>query len=73
MFNKTLSLEVPKMKLVEFANIAASLLAVSSESALLTNLAIFSSPGISPGRAIVLPPASAFALALPAASALSKC
>ena len=32
---------------------------------------IFSSPGQSPGRAIVLPPASALALA--AASALTKC
>ena len=36
---------------------------------------IFSSPGRSPGRAIVLPPASALALksALAAASALAKC
>ena len=32
---------------------------------------LFSSPGRSPGRAIVLPPASASALAL--ASALAKC
>ena len=34
---------------------------------------IFSSPGRSPGRAIVLPPASALAFALAAASALAKC
>ena len=33
----------------------------------------FSSPGRSPGRAIVLPPASALALALALASALAKC
>ena len=32
---------------------------------------IFSSPGRSPGRAVVLPPALAFVLAL--ASALAKC
>ena len=34
---------------------------------------IFSSPGQSPGRAIVLPPASALALALAVAAALAKC
>ena len=34
---------------------------------------IFSSPERSPGRAIVLPPALASALALAAASALAKC
>ena len=33
---------------------------------------IFSSPGRSPGRGIVLPPASALALGLAAASALAK-
>ena len=33
---------------------------------------IFSSPGQSPGRAIVLPPASVLALVLVAASALAK-
>ena len=38
-------------------------------------IAIFSSPGRSPGRAIVLPPASALALAsaLAAESVLAKC
>ena len=37
--------------------------------------ALFSLPGRSPGRAVVLPPASALALvsALAAASALAKC
>ena len=35
-------------------------------------LRIFSSPGRSPGRAIVLPPASALASTLAAASALAK-
>ena len=34
---------------------------------------IYSSPGRSPGRAIVLPPASALALALASASVLAKC
>ena len=33
---------------------------------------VFSSPGQSPGRAIVLPPASALALALAGASALAN-
>ena len=33
---------------------------------------IFSSPGQSPGRAIILPPASASALVLAAASALAN-
>ena len=35
-------------------------------------LIIFSSPGRSPGRAIILPPASALALALAAVAALAK-
>ena len=34
---------------------------------------IFSSPGLSLGRAVVLPPASALASALAAALALAKC
>ena len=34
---------------------------------------LFSSPGRSPGRAIVLPPGSALALVLAAAAALAEC
>ena len=39
----------------------------------ISSMAFFSSPGRSPERAIILPPASALALALAAASALAKC
>ena len=38
----------------------------------MSSVAIFSSPGQSPGRAIVLPPVSASALALAAAEVLAK-
>ena len=46
-------------------------LSVEDLFCILTKSLIFSSPGQSPGRAIVLPPASALALAL--ALALAKC
>ena len=38
-----------------------------------SGFALFSSPGQSPGRAIVLPPTSALALALAAVSVLAEC
>ena len=45
----------------------------SSQSQARSNAPLFSSPGRSPGRAFVLPPASALLSAMALASALAKC